>query len=346
MKSSVLMPQKIRAWVGKGALVLSGLLLISLSPCYLFKPDSFAVITFYPAWTWTIPGLFLVALGLFVNKRISLIAMLGWLVFIVAFVEEPRSLCRSVLFRKGWGTITKKESSIRVVSLNCAGSNLKAAEEVMRYKPDIVLLQEAPTRKDVEELAHKLFEDNGTVVWNIDTAVIVRGRASQSISPYTTVMFMTQTHVRLMSGIEAEVISVHLFPPTIDMNLFSPGCWQKHREDRRLRRSQIEKIVAQLDPIPENVPVIVGGDFNAAADDGAIRLLGPRLRDSFREGGIGWGHTALNNIPLLRVDQIWISKHFNPLAVFSKRTEHSDHRMVICDLKPKLQKVATDSFTK
>jgi len=327
-------------------LVLSALLLISLSLCYLFKPDFFAVITFYPAWTWTISGLFLAALGLLANKRVSLIAMLGWLVFIIIFVEEPRSLCRSVLLFKGWGTITKKENTIRVISLNCAGGNLKAAEEVIRYKPDIVLLQEAPTRKDVEGLAHDLFKDNGTVIWNIDTAVIVKGRASQSTYPYTTSMFMTQTHVRLMSGIEAGVINVHLFPPTIEMNLFSPDCWQKHKVDRQLRRSQIEKIVAQLDSIPENVPAIVGGDFNTTADDGAIRLLGPRLRDSFREGGIGWGHTALNNIPLFRVDQIWISTHFEPIAVFSKRTEHSDHRMVICDLRPKLQTVATDSFTK
>ena len=346
MKSSELMPRKISEWTGKGALILSGLLLISLSCCYLFKPDFFAVITFYPAWTWTISGLFLAALGLLANKRVSLIAMLVWLVFVAMFSEEPRSLCRSVLFCKGWGTITKKQNAIRVISLNCAGGNLKAAEEVIRYKPDIVLLQEAPTRKDVEGLARDLFKDNGTVIWNIDTAVIVRGHASQNISPHKTNMFMTQTHVRLMSGIEASVISVHLFPPTIDMNLFSPDCWQKHKEDRQLRRSQIEKIVAQLDSIPENVPVIVGGDFNTTADDGAIRLLGPRLRDSFREGGIGWGHTAFNNMPLFRVDQIWINKHFKPLAVFSKRTEHSDHRMVICDLRPKLQTVATDSFTK
>ena len=63
----------------------------------------------------------------------------------IVFVEEPRSLCRSVLFCKGWGTITKKENAIRVISLNCAGGNLKAAEEVIRYKPDIVLLQESPT---------------------------------------------------------------------------------------------------------------------------------------------------------------------------------------------------------
>jgi len=327
-------------------LVLSVLLLITLSPCYLFKPDFFAAATFYPAWIWTISGLLLAALGLLANKRLCLIAVFGWLVFAIIFVEEPRSLCRSLLLCKGWGTITKKENAIRVISLNCAGGNLKAAEEVIRYKPDIVLLQEVPKRKDVEGLAYELFKDNGTVIWNIDTAVIVQGYASQSIYPYTMSMSMTQVHVRLTSGIETSVISVHLFPPTIDMNLFSPDCWQKHKEDRQLRRSQIEQIVAQLDFIPENIPIIIGGDFNTTADDGVIRLLRPRLRDSFREGGIGWGHTALNNIPLFRVDQIWISKHFKPLAVFSKRAEHSDHRMVICDLELKLQTVATDSLTK
>lgn len=303
--------------------------------CYLLQPDSFAAITFYPSWIWAIPGTFLALLGLYAYKRIYVVAILGWLIFITTFAEEPKSIVRGYLLStRNWVSGKAEEKTLRVISLNCAGGNLKAAEEVLQYKPDIVLLQEAPAKKEVELLAFKLFKDSGTIVWNIDTAIIAQGRIEQTPLLSSTRLLMAQTHVWLTSGVAVEVISVHLLPPTIEMNLFSPDCWKKHKEDRKLRRSQLTQIMDQLQLISESVPVIVGGDFNTTAGDGALRILKPRLHDSFQEGGIGWGHTALNNMPLFRVDQIWISRHFKAVSVFSKKTEHSDHRMVICNLKP------------
>ena len=286
-------------------------------------------------------------LGLLVYRlRTCLIVILVWLALTVAFAEEPKSLIRGWIFStENRETSSQQEKILRVVSLNCAGGNLKAAEEVMRYEPDIVLLQEAPARENVELLANKLFDGNSTVVWNIDTAIIVRGRAEQTAVPRPAGTFMTQAHVWLASGIEIYVISVRLIPPEISVNLLSPACWKKHKKDRQLRRSQVTQIAAQLDLVPKDVPVIVGGDFNTTAGDGAIRILGPRLHDSFREGGVGWGHTALNSIPLFRVDQIWVSEHFKAVAVFSNKTENSDHRMVISDLKPAPQ-IITDSPAK
>ena len=41
---------------------------------------------------------------------------------------------------------------------------------------------------------------------------------------------------------------------------------------------------------------------------------------------------ALSDIPLLRIDQIWTSDHFRAVRVRARKTEHSDHRMVVCDL--------------
>jgi endonuclease/exonuclease/phosphatase (EEP) superfamily protein YafD len=94
----------------------------------------------------------------------------------------------------------------------------------------------------------------------------------------------------------------------------------------------MEWLVRQLDSIPKDVPVIVGGDFNIGGRDALFRRLRPRFHDAFREGGIGWGDTLINEFPFIRIDQIWVSDHFRAASVVARRTEHSDHRMVICDL--------------
>jgi endonuclease/exonuclease/phosphatase (EEP) superfamily protein YafD len=57
-----------------------------------------------------------------------------------------------------------------------------------------------------------------------------------------------------------------------------------------------------------------------------------RLRDAFREAGAGWQNTATNDFPLLRFDQVWVSEHWRVNRLSVKKSEHSDHRTVVCDL--------------
>ncbi len=78
--------------------------------------------------------------------------------------------------------------------------------------------------------------------------------------------------------------------------------------------------------------MIIGGDFNAPQGDAVFRLLGPRLHDTFPEGGRGWGNTITNGFPFLRIDQVWASGSIRADRVIARRTRHSDHRIVVCDL--------------
>ncbi len=98
------------------------------------------------------------------------------------------------------------------------------------------------------------------------------------------------------------------------------------------RARQAEALAQHLQSLPETVPVILGGDFNAPAGDRIFRLFAPRLRDAFPEADIGWGNTVTNETPVSRFDQVWVSPRIRVAAVISKRTRHSDHRIVICDL--------------
>jgi endonuclease/exonuclease/phosphatase (EEP) superfamily protein YafD len=61
-------------------------------------------------------------------------------------------------------------------------------------------------------------------------------------------------------------------------------------------------------------------------------LLPDGLGDSFRKAGRGLGNTITNEYPVSRIDYIWIDRGIHAHAVVAKRTDHSDHRMVIADL--------------
>ena len=309
-------------------------LFVGILICYLIKSDTCAALTFFPVWAWGLLGAALSAGSLLYKKRLCLTLILCWLLFILTFSEEPRSLLRGLCISSSkWESIPESER-ITVISLNCAGGNMDAVRETLPYNPDIVLLQEVPPGKEgVESVVEAAFEGDVAIAYGPDTAIVVRGELEEVSIPKPKNIFMTQARVRLDSGHEIEVICIRLKPPVIDLNILSRKCWTNHTKDRKSRRKQIGQIVEQVKQISDKVPVVLGGDFNVSAEDGCLRELSPFLSDTFSRGGVGWGHTALNSVPLFRVDQIWASSDFKPISVFAKKTEHSDHRMVVSYLK-------------
>jgi endonuclease/exonuclease/phosphatase (EEP) superfamily protein YafD len=312
----------------------SCVLCAALFLCYGLRPDAGAAVTLWPAWVWPAPGLLLAALGWRRSRRVVAAVALLWVAFVAVFAEEPRSLLRVRPWpAPGWEEARRRGEALRVVSLNCAGGSADAAAELEEYDPDLVLLQEAPRRDEVETLARRLFGEKAGVAWGLDTAILARGRVKAAPVSRPLRGTITQAHVALASGIAADVISLRLLPPTVRLDLWSPGCWREQAANRRTRVEQVRAVAREIDALPHLGPQIVGGDFNAPAGDRIYRLLPPRLRDTFREGGTGWGNTALNDVPISRIDQVWTSDHFRPLVVVARKTRDSDHRMVLCDLQ-------------
>ncbi len=200
------------------------------------------------------------------------------------------------------------------------------------YHPDIVLLQESPGRKTVQKLGKDLFGSEAGVVRGVDASLIARGSVTPAALPASLQSAFVQARVRLTSGTEVEVFSMRLVPAVFRLDLWSPGRWREQSENRRGRRDQLRAVANRFGSIPDGVPVILGGDFNAPQSDAVFRLLRPRLHDTFLEGGRGWGNTIVNDIPCLMIDQVWASGAFLAASVVARRTRNSDHRMVICDL--------------
>ena len=256
-----------------------------------------------------------------------------WLLFLGFMSEESPALLRGCIYgERDYKSAFKDKNIIRIISFNCAGGNPDAVKSIYQYAPDIVLLQESPSIENLSVIAKELFADEGGFVKEGDTAILARGQIRKTEISKENRSIMVCARINLPSGLEIEAASVHLIPPASALNLFSPSCWREHREDRRLRLQQIVAIKEHLDTIEENVPLLVGGDFNANPWVGASKLLSLRLYDIFKMGGAGWPGTGPDYHPLWRVDQIWVGKQFRTIKVFCKNSKYSDHRIVICDL--------------
>ena len=184
----------------------------------------------------------------------------------------------------------------------------------------------------LQKLASKLVGPEAESLCGSDVSIIARGKLTpipvenQENAPFA------HTRIQFPSGLVAEVFVVRLQPYHIRADIWSPDCWRNQYMVRRQQRTQLEWIEREVKKLPRDVPVILGGDFNLPAGDKLFHLLDPRLNDTFLKAGYGWGNTLDNDIPFLRIDQIWCNDQFRAASVIAYRTVNFDHRMVVSDL--------------
>lgn len=338
MSEKPLEPQKPSPLLTRGRAFLHGLsfaLLVIACLAYLFRPDWAAALTLFPFGLWGIGGGFLtLAAWSRQRKRRGFALLIFWTLSVLVFAEEPTSLLRGFLpVEAAWREARNKGEGVRVVSLNCAGGSMEAAREVIAYHPDIVLLQESPPKSQTLTLAGEYFGAEGNILAGMDASLVVHGTLTLLPLPRSESRYFVLAKATLKSGRELYLLSLRFLPPVAREDLWNPDCWQQQKKNREDRRLQMEEITRRIQAtIPADAPLILGGDCNAPQGDAIFRLLRPRLHDAFAEGGRGWGNTAINDFPVLRIDQIWLSRHFRALRVRAHQTEHSDHRLVACDV--------------
>lgn len=298
--------------------------------CYTFRFDSCAVITAFPAWIWFIPGVLATILARLPGRArwlyISVAVM--WVGFVFVFADEPTSITRG-LFRSITSTT---DTSFRVVSINCCLGNPLAALDAAPYGPDILLLQESPGREGVAEITRKLFGETGSYLYGGDTVIIVRGEIKPSTPLRGATTSMIQGHVKLESGLELEVASIHFSPPPGRFDFWSPATWKIYAGQRRTKRMEVATIVQRLNALPPDTTIVIGGDFNMPSTDGAWDDMPPYLYDTFDEAGVGWGNTMTSTMPVVRFDQIWVSKNLRAVEVKTIFSENTDHLMALSDI--------------
>jgi len=300
----------------------------ALTGVYWLRPDIFSALTILPAWTW----LFLVVPVLpFLRRRhlrYSIIFLSAWVLFLVLHVEEPRSLARGLM-----GPVSKQKppGTLRLVTINCAGGQKAVLHEIKKLEPDIVFLQESPRKSDIALFVHELFGTEGAYLYGFDTSILVRGKLSK-VKQGDHRRFFIHATINFPGRGPIDLVSLRLATGNIRTDLWNPACWNDHLQHRRRQINQVQRIVMEL---PESHLIVVAGDFNAPQGDRVFSFLPATLYDTFAMAGKGIGNTILNDMPVLRIDQIWVSRDFVTLQSFSRQTTWSDHRMVVSDIKEK-----------
>lgn len=129
-----------------------------------------------------------------------------------------------------------------------------------------------------------------------------------------------------VNGESVRVLNVHLMTGDPQGKLKGQGSaiGKKLRltaETRHVQTAALGKILAH-----EELPTVLLGDFNTPPRSTAWAPIDQHLGDSFAQVGWGFGYTYKTRIPVWRIDYIWVSSHFQPVAGEVIGARASDHR--------------------
>ena len=129
-----------------------------------------------------------------------------------------------------------------------------------------------------------------------------------------------------VDGYPLRVIVAHPPPPRVDREGIFPVYQPYGSYD-------IKRLMELIDP---DVPTLMPGDFNITDQSDDYRVIHDAgLRDAFREAGWGFGVTwpvGFAIPPLVRIDYIWMTQHFEASAAWVGEKNASDHFPVYADL--------------
>ncbi|MEN8795732.1 MAG: endonuclease/exonuclease/phosphatase family protein [Akkermansiaceae bacterium] len=302
---------------------------------YVRLPDAFAAFTVFPIWSWGIIGILLSAIA-FVSFRghLSLLVSLIWVFTILMMADEASSIGRLATPQLKAGRAEPHAGSrvLRVATLNCA-RRAPLDGLTREYQPDILFLQEIPRSYQLKKIVDEIFAGEGDYRYNIKKgcAVMVRGKIEFEVPiPKYRAQILT---VKMNTGESIQLMNTHLQVATTNLRLWDPECWRQHRDNRKLRQSELAytmNVLRQKSP-SHRLPTIIAGDFNAPANDAVYRLLGSNFTGAFESVGTGWGNTYHRALPLLRIDHIFSSEKLVPIRCKTLKLKDSDHRAVIAD---------------
>jgi hypothetical protein len=292
------------------------------------QPDGLAWLTLFPRWTWLAIGMTMLGVGFSRSRwRTSLAVGLAWCVYAGLFVEETRSLLRSAT--RALRPAAAGEERLRVVTFNCGGAGVAALEEALQREPDLILLQESPSEKDLKDVAARHWGEEAAVVPAGDVSIVARGRLTLRQKSTSGSWIWATWH---REAGDVEVVTLRLKPVPLRLDFWSLDCWRDGSELRQTHRQQIAEVLTALGSLPEEHPCLVAGDFNAPAHDPSLAALEATFCDAFDEAGTGWGNTIVNDCPVHRIDQVWIRRAGRATALQAIPSLVSDHRLVVCDL--------------
>lgn len=249
----------------------------------------------------------------------SLAVVLGVSLVFILYTYAPLLLPRPNI-------VHASPAALNVMSFNVWSKNSspeRIAAAVVEHEPDILLLQEImpPQFEDLSRALEELSRSSGEP-WN---KVYNSNLLQATVSRYPLTNQWSKRNKAKVQVVSAETP----WGPVMVFNVHPTwGNWAR-------RDKQLSDLLRD-DILPCELPVILGGDFNAPEQSEIFKLLALHLRNAHTEAGQGFGFTfpkalSVKNslfpfFPVVRIDHIFFSPHFTALqAATTKDSYGSDH---------------------
>lgn len=324
-------PTGITLGLVRGLTSASAALLAAVASLYILRPEWGVAVTVSPLAVWVLIGVVaLVPCMVTSVRRRAIAVMAGWLLLAVLACEEPRAIMHVAREwpEESWEQARPSGRALRIITMNCAGGDERAASDAMGYEPDILLLQEAPG--DAETAAVLASVAGYEAARGLDCTIIARGEV-RAWERDPRLLRTTGADVRV-EGHSIAAISTHIELPWTRIDVYRSAAWRAAAAAQASRREEMSALADLAIGAPRDVPLVLGGDLNTPAGDRLLRLLPRYLHDAFEEAGTGWPNTIVSDMPISRIDYIYVSDHFEVRRSVARYTPHSDHRMVIADV--------------
>jgi len=315
--------------------------------------------TFFPP---TVFGLYFIPLAI-LNFTLLIVAIFRksgsfWIPFLALI---PSLFILEFLYQPSRDDVPWQKDELKIMTYNVglfrSGKNRMddddAREAIMKFidksAPDIVCLQEYSIRDTLS--IKRQFSNYPHITYHLFKHTDGRWTGNITASKYPikatgTVEFKGSTNMSLWSDILYQDRQYRIFNNHLESNAISLTSFIKKIGNRDADiKPELEKIHGKLKTsvsrrthqtteILNNInscrkPSVICGDFNDMPLSYTFRHLYKGRKDSFVEGGKGFGATYSILWPLLRIDYILLPEQMNVLEHESPRNTYSDHYPVI-----------------
>jgi len=322
-----------------GSLVPAVLLsfLVAILVCRLNQWDLVVPLTLIPFWVWGSLGtLSSVVSWLTFRNAASFAAFAIWILATVGLSEETIGIARELRYalrtEKPASRFDRDRGVLRLVTLHCCERNETAARESLSLAPDIVFLQGTPSEDQLEEISTELFGLDGITARSETGAIIARGKFVTQSSPGEP--GAVHARLRLPDGDLLDLSNVNFDRTLPSWRLWSADVWDDLTLQRKGHRKQIRRYLGDYGNGEAYPPRFVAGHFGTPPGDDIFRPLARAgLRDAYRLRGKDWGNTYPPGYPVYRIDQVWASPEIEVIALRTRFSDQTPHRIVICDFR-------------
>lgn len=234
--------------------------------------------------------------------------------------------CLLLWFCESFSLVSRAPSSsdLTLFFWNAARNRSKAEEAtkyIQNFHPDLIGIVEAGiTRKGrqnskIEEIWRRVFSGYTVEVLPYEMALVTKGK----ILAKTSGMLAERGHYNLIQiSLNGELFDVLL----IDI-------YANPSRSRAPAFAQLTSLIRSY----SSRNLVVMGDFNTPAKSVFFEPFRKYLNQTFEAGGVGFAETWPIPLPVLALDQIWVSKKITVISCRLNWSWFSDHRSVVAGIE-------------